>query len=216
MASEINVVLVDDHEIFRDGIALLLNTNNAINLTGSVGSARKLFKLIENHPPVDVFILDINLPQMSGIEIARQLTRDYPKAKVIFLTSNTARMFMESALKTGAKGFLTKDCSTDELVKAIEKVFLGEYFFGSNIEQSVFASYVQRLGQTEDITELSDREIEVLRCFANGMSYNEIAEELSISKKTVEAHKKTIFTKCQFSNNADLVKYAIKHHIIEL
>jgi DNA-binding NarL/FixJ family response regulator len=216
MVKEIKVMLVDDHEIFRDGISLLLSSNSSITLSGSVSSARELFDSLDEETPVDVFLLDINLPQMSGIELARKINQIRSHPKIIFLTSNTAKMFMESALRSGAKGFLTKDCSTEELVRAIERVAAGEYFFGKNIEQSVYSNYIDKLSQSGNESELTEREIEVLRCFANGDSYEQVANELNISKKTVEAHKKAVFEKLKFQNNADLVKYAIRHHIIEI
>lgn len=216
MTKEIKVVLVDDHEIFRDGISLLLSNHGSIDLVAALPNARSLFKLLDEEVAVDVFLLDINLPQMSGIEIARKIQQLAPGSKIIFLTSNTAKMFMESGLKAGAKGFLNKDCTTEELIEGIEQVSIGSYYFGKGMEQSVYKNYINNLRVDPTLTELTEREIEVLRCFANGMSYQEISEELVISKKTVETHKHSIFKKLKFNNNAELVKYAIKHHIVEI
>lgn len=213
---QIKVVLVDDHEIFRDGISLLLSNHGAIDLVAALPNARSLFSLLDQEVDVDVFLLDINLPQMSGIEIARKIQQLAPGSKIIFLTSNTAKMFMESGLKAGAKGFLNKDCSTEELIEGIEQVFIGSYYFGRGMKESVYENYISNLQVDPTLTELTEREIEVLRCFANGMSYKDISEELSISQKTIESHKHSIFKKLKFNNNADLVKYAIKHHIIEI
>ena len=123
---------------------------------------------------------------------------------------------MDAALKTGAKGFLTKECSKEELVVAIESVHNGQFFFGKEIEQSLYQRYVHQLSNASEESELTDREIDVLRSFANGLTYQEVADELNISRKTVEGHKKAIYDKLQLKNQTDLVKYAIKHHIIEL
>lgn len=213
---EIKVVLVDDHEIFREGISLLLSNHGTIDLVAALPNARSLFSLMDKEVDVDVFLLDINLPQMSGIEIARKIQHLAPGSKIIFLTSNTAKMFMESGLKAGAKGFLNKDCSTEELIEGIEQVYIGSYYFGKGMKQSVYENYISNLQVDPTLTELTEREIEVLRCFANGMSYRDISEELVISQKTVETHKYSIFKKLKFKNNAELVKYAIKHHIIEI
>lgn len=213
---QIEVLLVDDHEIFRDGIELLLGLQNHIELVASLPNARRLFDHLKNHSVPDIFILDINLPKTSGIELAKQLISEYKKLNMIFLTSNSAKMFIDAALKTGAKGFLTKECSKDELVLAIESVNNGQFFFGREIEQSLYQGYVNQLHASNEASELTDREVEVLRYFANGYTYQEVASELSISKKTVEAHKKALYDKLQLKNQTDLVKYALKHHIIEL
>ncbi len=210
----IKTVLVDDHELFRDGIEILLGLQSGIELLASVSSGRKLFDYLKHNPIPDLFLLDINLPGTSGIELARQLTNEYGTQKFIFLTSNSAKMFMDAALKTGAKGFLTKECSKEELIRGIEQVYHGEYFFGKDIEQTLYQGYVGQLSNQD--TGLTDREMQVLRHFANGLTYQEVAEELSISRKTVEVHKKAIYEKLQLKNQTDLVKYAIKHHIVEL
>jgi len=213
---KINCVIVDDHELFRDGIEMLLGLQNHIELIASIPNARRLFDHLKQNDLPDIFILDINLPKISGIELARQLTNEYGQVNIIFLTSNSAKMFIDAALKTGAKGFLTNECSKDELVLAIESVQNGQYFFGKEIEQSLYQGYVNQLHISDEASELTDREIEVLRYFANGHTYQEVADELSISKKTVEAHKKALYEKLQLKNQTDLVKYAIRHHIVEL
>lgn len=210
----ISTVLVDDHEIFRDGIEILLGLESRIQLVASVPNARKVFAYLEEHPLPDIFILDINLPGTSGIELSRQLMAEFGLQKVIFLTSNSAKMFMDAALKTGAKGFLTKECSKQELIRAIDEVYHGGYFFGGDIEQTLYQGYVRQLSDQE--VGLTDREMQVLQCFANGFTYQEVADELSISRKTVEVHKKSIYDKLQLKNQTDLVKYAIKHNIVEL
>ena len=212
----IRVFLVDDHELFRDGIEMLLSLQQHITLEASHPNARSLFNYLKDHSLPDIFILDINLPKTSGIELAKQLIKEYGKLNIVFLTSNSAKAFMDAALKTGARGFLTKEASKEELVLAIETVFNGQFFFGREIEQSLYQGYVNQLHVINEETELSEREIQVLRSFANGLTYQEVGEELSISKKTVEAHKKAIYEKLQLKNQTDLVKYAIKHHIIEL
>ncbi len=212
---KIRIALVDDHAIFRDGVELMLRVNQSFQLVASLASARALYDWLKTNE-TDVFLLDINLPGVSGIELARQLVKDYKHPKIIFLTSNSAKMFMDSAIKTGARGFLTKQCSKEELYEGIESVHYGRYYFGKNIEQAVYENYASHLHLLEDRTALTDREIQVLRAFANGMSYKEVEEELNISKKTVETHRKNIFDKLGLKNQTDLVKYAIKHHIIEL
>lgn len=215
MERKLHIALVDDHAIFRDGMELMLRLNPSVELRASLPNSRSLFEWLKENS-ADIFILDINLPKMSGIEVAKQLCKDLLNPKIIFLTSNTAKMFMDSAVKTGARGFLTKDCTKEELFNAIDRVYSNQYYFGKNIEQSLYENYANHLNLLEDKTELSEREIQVLRAFANGLTYKEVEEELNISKKTIETHRKNIFEKLGLKNQTDLVKYAIKHHIIEL
>lgn len=211
----IKVVLVDDHAIFRDGIELLIELNPLYELAASLSSARGLFEWLKSNN-ADVFILDINLPGTSGIEVARQLFKELGKPKILFLTSNTAKGYIENALKTGAKGFLTKESSKSELFDALDYVHRNQFYFGKNIEQSLYENYANTLHLVDDKNELTEREVEVVRAFANGLSYKEVEEELNISKKTIETHKKNIFQKLGIKNQADLIKYAIRQNIIEL
>lgn len=212
---KISTIIVDDHAIFRDGMELMLKLNPNFNLIGSFPNASTLFEFLKKQQP-DIYILDINLPKINGIEIAKQLKKENEKAKIVFLTSNTAKAFMDSALKTGAKVFLTKDSTKEELFTALDKAYNNQYYFGKNIEQSVYENYANQIKMFENELSLSEREIQVLRAFANGLSYKEVEEELNISKKTIETHKKHIFDKLGLKNQTDLIKYAIKNQIIEL
>lgn len=212
----IKIGLVDDHEIVRDGIRALLMGNSEIQLVESFPNAKTFLTYLKENPSFfDVLILDISLPNISGIELTRQLIKDDPKTKILMLSANTGKVHIESAFKAGARGFLPKDCSRDELALAIAQIFYKNIYIGKNLEQVVLENYINRLHYTEQ-EELTSREVEILTGFANGLTYNEIADELNISKKTIESHKKNIFEKLHFKTNADLIKYAIKNHIIEL
>ncbi|MEQ6120773.1 response regulator transcription factor [Reichenbachiella sp. MALMAid0571] len=212
----INIGLVDDHEIVRDGIRALLMGNTEIRLTASFPNASEFSAYLKEHPSFfDVLILDISLPNVSGIELTRQLIKENSKMKILMLSASTGKAYIENAFKAGAKGFLPKDCSREELITAIKQVFYKNIYIGKNLEQVVLENYINRLHYTEE-EELTSREVEILTGFANGLTYNEIADQLNISKKTIESHKKNIFEKLHFKTNADLIKYAIKHHIIEL
>ena len=215
MKGTIRIALVDDHEIVRDGIRALLLGNKTVDLVGSFSQPAELHRFLNKGGKIDVLVLDIAMPQMSGIELTRQLIKDKAVPRILILSANTNRNYLESALKAGVHGFIPKDCSKEEMITAIEQVYSGNLYIGQNLSQAVLANYVQRLHRPED-PELTDREVEILKGFANGMSYIDIADELNISKKTVESHKKNIFEKLNLQSNADLVKYAIKHHIVEL
>lgn len=217
MIEKIDIAVVDDHEIVRDGLRALLIGNPKIKMVGEASQASEFFQLLKK-TRIDVAVLDIALPGMSGIDIARVLQKDAPQIKVLMLSANTQENYVVSALKAGALGFLPKNCSKKELLEAIVSVYRGELFFGKNITQAVFKTFVKKVqGRADAETgELSERELEVLRGFAEGFSYKEIADQLSITTRTVESHKKSIFMKLNFQNNTDLIKYAIKQGIVVL
>ncbi|NOZ47334.1 MAG: response regulator transcription factor [Chlorobi bacterium] len=211
---KIKVIIVEDQEIVRDGLSLILSAQDGIDLIGEAASPKELFELLVTDIP-DIILMDIGLPQMSGIELTRKIISEYTKIKVVFLTANPNNITVEHCLMAGGKGFLTKDCSKGELVKAIETVNNNKYYIAENISQEVFSRYINQLNMNKN-NRLSEREIEIVRAFANGLSYNQISQKLNISKKTIETHRNNIFIKTGLKNNADIIKYAIKNHIIEI
>jgi DNA-binding NarL/FixJ family response regulator len=211
---KITVWMIDDHELFRDGVSLFLKLQPDINMEHALSTPPELHDALASSTP-DVLLMDISMPQQSGIDLARQILRTHPKLKIIFLTGNEGYAYLEQALKAGGRGFVPKSASKTEVLEAVRRVYFGDMYFPASVSQDVFKNFVAQLNGHKS-PELTDRELEVLRCFANGMSFKEIEDTLHISKKTIEHHKKAIFDKLAFSTNADLVKYAIKHHIVEL
>jgi len=209
----INIIVVDDHKIIREGMEAML-AGTEIQLIGSAATANELFVVLKEEVP-DVVLLDLGLPGTSGLEVARMLNRDHKQIRVVVLTANNTEHNLISSVKAGVKGFLDKNCSRQELLEAIREVASGGVFFGRNVSSAVMES-IHRAAKVVGDTELSDRELEVLKCFAEGLSYKETADSLNINVKTVESHKKNIFEKLEFSNNADLVKYAIREGIVDV
>lgn len=209
---KITVWMIDDHELFRDGVSLYLSMQSDIESVLAFSSPTDLHRQFALGQP-NVLLMDINMPQQSGIDLTRQLLKEYPKLKILFISGNEAQSYLEQAMRAGGRGFIPKSSPKTDVLEAIRKVHDGAYYFPPSLAQDVLSSYVNLLNQTTNQS-LSDRELEVLRCFANGLSFKEIGDTLHISKKTIEHHKKSIFDKLGFSNNADLVKYAIKHHIV--
>lgn len=208
------VWMIDDHELFLDGVSLYLKLQPDIHMEYSLSRPAELHERLKSSRP-DVLLMDINLPLQSGIDLAKQVLKEYPKLKIIFITGNESQAYLEHALKAGGRGFVPKSAPKTEVLEAVRKVYLGEYYFPTDVTQDVIRHFVMHLNGVES-PQLTDRELEVLRCFANGLSFKEIEDQLHISKKTVEHHKKAIFDKLGFQSNADLVKYAIKNNIVEL
>ena len=213
--NKIKVILVEDHEIVRDGIKLILSDSPIISIIGDVGSAPALFNLLKTHNP-DVIIMDIELPGMSGIEIVKVLYKDYPKVKFLILSMSLDENTIFYSLKAGAKGFLHKNAKQQELVEAISIINSGGEYFSPKVSEIILKSYTEKaknglkIGCEPDKV-LTSRELEILKHIKNGLSNPEIAERCHISIRTVEGHKDHIKNKLQFEKSTELIKYALQY-----
>ncbi len=219
--AKIKVLLVDDHQIVRDGIFALLIKEDDIEIVGEAGNGDELFEKLKFVKP-DIIILDISLPKMSGIEIAGILRKDFPELRIIVFSSYTDEETIFKSIRAGAKGFLPKDSMRDDLVEAIKKVHLGFEYLSEKIPNTILMDYIKKSGSTEDkynntkLGNLTKREREILKLVADGLSYKEIGAELFISVRTVETHKNNILQKLELKSTIDLVKFAIKNDLIDL
>jgi len=216
---KIKLVLVDDHEIVRDGIkSLLLNSDN-IEIVGEAANVDELFNLLNAHR-ADIIIMDISLPGKSGIDITKELSTKYPDLKVLILSMFTEEEFIYNAIKAGAKGYLPKNSKQEDLLTAITAIQNGEEFFSPLISKVLMNSYVKKIRNENnfenDKEKLSKREMEILQLVVKGFSNKEISEKLFISIRTVETHKTHVLQKLNLKSTVDLVKYAIKNKIIKL
>jgi DNA-binding NarL/FixJ family response regulator len=218
--NEIKIVLVDDHDIVRDGLKVLLMNLPDIKVIGEVSSGRELFNLLENIKP-DIILMDIRLPKMSGIVVTEKVKTEYPDIKVIMLTASVDDKSISESFKAGALGYLPKNIKQMELIAAIREVYKGNKFLSKSISNDILNNYLSKnkpetLDQPKIEIALSKREIEIIELFAEGYNYKEVADKLSISCNTVETHKKNIFEKLKINSIVDLVKYAIKNGIISI
>lgn len=217
--NKVKIILVDDHEIVRDGIKSLLLTSNNIKIIGEASNYSELKQLLSGNK-VNIIVMDISLPGISGIEITKELSDRYPEIKVLILSMFTDEEFIYNAIKAGAKGYLPKNSKQEDLINAINVIQSGEEFFSPLISQVLMNSYIKKI-RTEDENKtdeesLSKRELEILKLVAEGYSNKEISERLFISIRTVETHKTHILNKLNLKSTVDLVKYAIRMKIINL
>lgn len=217
---KIQVILVDDHQLIRDGIKSLLQDAQQIEVINEASSAAELFQLLKIHIP-DILILDVSLPGMSGIEITKVIQKEYPSIRVMILSMYIGEDFIFNALKAGARGYLHKNINSYELITAIEELNKGNEYFSTQVSDIILKSFVKKAhsgvkqGEEKEET-LTSRELEILKLVAEGFSNPEIAEKLVISIRTVESHKTHIMQKLLLNTIADLVKFAIRNNIIEL
>jgi DNA-binding NarL/FixJ family response regulator len=219
MKKPIDIIIVDDHDIVRDGIRSLLSTSKEINVMAEAGSYLELKQKLEKQKP-DVVLLDINLPGVSGVEAVRLLKPEYPDVGFLMLSMFTNEEFVINSVKAGAKGYLPKNTTADELHEAIVAVYKSREYFSKSISERVFLDMMRKtrenVSTAEKIEKLTEREIDVLKKVAEGMSNGEIADQLCISIRTVETHKTNVLRKLNLNNTVELVKYAIQHNLISL
>jgi DNA-binding NarL/FixJ family response regulator len=217
---EIKIILVDDHQIVRDGIKSLLANSVNIEIIDEAENAYELFDLLKKKKP-NIILMDISLPSMSGIEIAKILSSDYPRIKILMLSMYTSEDFIFNALKAGVSGYLPKNITREELVLAINEVYKGREYFSKSISDTILKSYINNAklnsrNSNEGLESLTLREKEILRYVAEGFNNSDIVERLNISIRTVETHKTNIMKKLKLHNIVELVKFAIKNKIIDI
>jgi len=215
---KIKIILVDDHDIVRDGIKSLLRTQPNFNIIGEAGSYKELKNILQFDIP-DIIILDISMPDKSGIEITRIIKKEYPSIKIIILSMHIIDEFIFNSLEAGVNAYLPKNTSKKELITAIEQVNAGNDFFSEQISNIILKGYLQKI-KKDDFNkgnkELTKREKEILVLFAEGASNQEIADKLYISIRTVESHKNHIMQKLKLNSTVDLIKYALKNNYIAI
>jgi two-component system, NarL family, invasion response regulator UvrY len=206
------VLLVDDHPVVIQGVSQILSQLNEINDIGEAcNGAEALAQLAAE--TWDVVILDINLPDISGFDLLKQIKRSQPRLPVIMLTLHAEEQFATRSLKAGASGYLTKESAPDELVHAVSRVLQGGKYISPELAHRVALSWEK--GQKVDPHELlSDREFQILRMIAGGFTATEIAEKLLLSVKTVSTYRSRVLEKLNLGSNAEIIRYAIEHHLV--
>ena len=212
--NQINIAILDDHQIIIDGLKLLLESDSNINVVFEATSGSIfLRKLTEIDRIVDIVLLDLMMPEISGFEMALMLKKDYPEIKIIVLSMNIdGKSITELKTKAGIKGFLSKSVDKNELMTAIMTVNNGEEYFSEEAEREI-GNYEKISKELEQIT-LTKREIEIIRLIDNGLINKEIANKLFISEQTVTTHRKSILRKTGAHNVSTLLNFARKAQII--
>ena len=217
----IRIALVDDHSLFRKGLKVLLSSRKDFSIVADVGSGEEFLEVLMQAQP-DVVFMDYAMPQMNGAETTRRALEMLPDLKIITLSMFGDNAYYSDMMSSGAKGFLLKDSEFAEVVEAVETVFEGGTYFSASLLESLSHS-LRSTGATasvaDDIAEadrLSEREIEVLLAICQGLSTQEIADKLFISKRTVDKHRANILEKSGCKNTASLVVYAIRNDFVEI
>lgn len=204
--STIKILLADDHRMVIDGLKMILSSNHHFEVVGEAENGEEVLKFLEKQK-VHIVVLDINMPKMDGITCAKKIKSTYKNVKVIILTMYAQKSFVEEIIQIGIDGCLLKNNTGKELADAIDRVYSGRSYYDQIQEFSLDTEEIKR-------HKLSERELEVIRNLADGLSSSQIAEKLFISMHTVKTHRKNILKKLDLHSSSELIQYALNNNII--
>jgi DNA-binding NarL/FixJ family response regulator len=222
--SLIRVLLADDHDILRQGLKMLLSLQQEMQVVGEARTGREAVEMVQELQP-DVVVMDITMPEMDGLEACRIIHNQQPATQVLFLTMHESEEYFLQSLRMGAAGYLVKKAAPTELQMAISEVARGGAFLYPGLAKALIRAYVedaapaspaQASNLAQELQVLSPRELEVLRLVAEGRTNQEIADQLVLSIKTVQAHRANVMEKLGMHDITKLVRFAVRHGLIPL
>ncbi|HYM08301.1 MAG TPA: response regulator transcription factor [Terriglobales bacterium] len=216
--SLVRIVVADDHDIVRHGLRTLLETRQGWEVIGEASDGRQAVDIAKRLKP-DVVVLDISMPELNGLEAARQILHDVPRTEVLILTMHRSEQVVRELLQAGARGYLLKNDAARELVAAVEALSQHQPFFTSEVSEIVLQGYRRPSVDTDQTqtpsARLTVREREIVQLLAEGKSNKEVATALGISVKTAETHRTNIMNKLNLHSLSELVRYAVRNNMIE-
>jgi DNA-binding NarL/FixJ family response regulator len=209
----IRIIIADDHAAVRRGVKDILADEADMEIGAEASTAQELLDLVRKQA-WDAVVLDISLPGRSGLEVLSELKQERPSLPVLVHTMHAEDQFAVRALRAGAAGYLTKDSAPAELVKALRKIVAGGKYVGQSLAEKLAVRVDANIDRAPHEA-LSDREFQILRLLASGKTVSEIADELSLSVKTISTYRSRILGKMKMKNNAELMRYALQHKVVE-
>ncbi|MDR2585774.1 MAG: response regulator transcription factor [Prevotellaceae bacterium] len=211
------IIIVDDHSLFRMMLKASFDGDHPdICVVGEANNGEELFRMLP-HTPIDLVLLDINMPGISGVEVTLRLRKEYPSIKILAVSAENSAETVRQMIEAGIEGFVSKQCgSAQELAQAIRSVMSGLEYFGRDIASIIYDLYVSKKKTTSVTSEFTDREREIILLCRDGLICKEIAARLGIAERTVNTHKEKIFGKLGINNTMEMVLYAMKNGIIRI
>lgn len=209
----INLVIIEEFSLIRLGLRQLLQKDQSIKVIGESGKGSEALQLVRTLNP-HVVLLDINLPDVSGLEVTHWLIANNKTLKILIVTSNDSELYSKRLLEAGALGYISKNSTPEELINAINSVYKGKPFIDETMAHNLALSNIDR--NKDYLSKLSDREIEVIRMAIKGMTIKEIVEKLHINDKTIHSYRSRIFQKLHVKNDVELLIKALQHNMIKI
>ena len=210
---KLKILLADDHEMLREGIHAYLKDQEDLQVIGEAANGQEVLKRLSKPPRPEMVIMDINMPKLDGIDATVAIKKRYPNTKVLILSMHNRAEFIKKLIEAGADGYILKNSGRRELLKAVRQIAEGERYFSEEIVRTGFNEAY--FGNVTNQAELTKREKQVVKLIANGLSSDDIARELNITRNTVDSHRKKIIIKINARNTADITRYALKTGIVK-
>ncbi len=216
MEDKIKVLIADDHEMIVEGLELLLSSEQDIEIVDHAFDGEEVIKKINQLTELDILILDINMPKKDGIQVTKEIKASHPEVKILVVTTYNRKEFIKNLMDAGTDGYILKNAGKYELINAIRSLVKGDPYYSPEITRTVMRSYQKnRIFNNPLDIELSDREKEIIRLISEGLSTQEIADKVFLSKHTVNTHRKNILSKLNVKNSAGVIRYAIQTGIVK-
>jgi DNA-binding NarL/FixJ family response regulator len=212
---KIKIILVDDHQMFRDSLKFVLNQVPDFEIIGTASNGETYLALLEELKP-DIVLMDIGMPQMNGVDATERTVSRYPNVNVIALSMFSDQEFYHKMVAIGVKGFLIKEAGIDELERAIKTVHAGGTYFSQDLLRNIIVSISNPKVTTSNTLQLTKREHEILQLICKGYSGKEIADMLFVSQKTIEGHKTNLLSKTNSKNTLNLMLFALRNRLVDL
>jgi DNA-binding NarL/FixJ family response regulator len=212
---KLNIIIVDDHEFFRNGLKMVINRLKYAKVIGEATNGSEFLALLAKKEP-DIVLIDIQMPVMNGIEATRKALEEYPDLKIVALTMFDDEEYVQSMIDAGAKGFLLKNITKEVLDQALQAIQSGNNYYSPELWEFFTKKVVRENRPDEDDVQLTRREKEILALICDGLSNKEIADRLSISERTVIGHKSNLLSKTNTKSSVGLLSYAIKNRLVEI
>lgn len=209
---KIKLLIADDHQIVIDGIRAILDSEPAIQIVMECMNGKEVLHFLSSGQKADIVLLDINMPEMDGIDCASNIKRDWPDTRILILTMYNDPQLIKKMMEVGVDGFVLKNTGKTELLEAMDQLMKGQTYFGQNVTQSLAKSFVRQ--EPEYKVQLTRREKEVLKLLFDGLTSSDIAERLYISSHTVDSHRKNLLSKFNAKNTTSLLREAGKMGIV--
>jgi DNA-binding NarL/FixJ family response regulator len=214
MSDNTRIAIADDHQLVLDGLKAMLGQVEGFEVVGEANNGSDLVRIVENIE-VDVALTDIDMPVMNGIEAIKEIRKTDREIKLLALTMHNEKALVQKVIEAGADGYMLKNADRDEFIEAIRKVIEGQQYFSSEVTMTLLDKGAPTAGTEHyDLSQLTEREIEILKLVAEGLSNKEIGERLFISHRTVDTHRTNLMKKLDVHNVAGLIRFAMKNGLI--